>query len=269
MKLSRYLLAAAASLTLLGACSTDNDDILLAEEWATTPELTSIQGAFTRMIAVGDYLYAVDHTNIITYDIADRNDPREVGRSEIGLAVETIYHHGGNLFIGSREGMFIYSIAADGQPQRRGSYDYAQLAGPVTPCDPVVANDETAFATLYNLPGRDECGTQRTLNLLVTLDVTNIDRPTLISRTPVTTPRGLTLDGNLLFVCNDVSGFTVYDISDRNNLRVVSRVNDIMAWDAITNDGVLVVVGNTELVQYDYSDPTRLVELSRLPYSRT
>ncbi len=268
MKALNYSLAFVVGLSLFTACS-DGNFVNNDVGWADTPSLQSISGSYSRIIAVGDYLYAVDQTNIITYDIANRDNPQEVGRSEIGLAVETIYHHDGNLFIGSREGMFVYSIQADGQPRRRGSYDYAQLVGDVMPCDPVVANDRTAFATLYDSPGSDECGRQTNMQLLVTMDVSNLDRPVLVNSMPVTTPRGLSLDGNLLFVCNDVNGFTVYDISDRTNLRVLSQVQGIMSWDAVANDGVLIVVGNKELVQFDYSDPTQLVELSRLPFNRS
>ena len=78
----------------------------------------------------------------------------------------------------------------------------------------------------------------------------------------------LSLDGGVLFVCNDRSGFTVYDVSDPRDIRELAREPDVMAWDAIADDGHLIVVGTDEVVQYDYSSPTRLVELSRLPYSR-
>ena len=121
--------------------------------------------------------------------------------------------------------MFVYTIGDNGQPRRRGSYNYANLVGPVMPCDPVVANSTTAFATLYDSPVNDECGRRTNMQMLVTMDVTNPDRVTLVNSQQVITPRGLSLDGNLLFVCNDASGFTVYDISNRSQLRQVTTVS--------------------------------------------
>ena len=255
-----------ACLLALGACTTEDTTFAPAMD---TPGTTALAGSYARILNVGNFLYAVDNTSIITYDISDRDTPREVDRTEVGLAVETIFHLDGNLFIGSRQGMFTYTIAEDGHPERRGRFDYSLVTGNVEPCDPVVADSKTAFATLYTGDGQDPCGRQMTIEKLVVMDITDLDRPQLIRDYDVRSPRGLSLDGELLFVCNDVNGITLYDVSQPANISQVSRVSDLVAWDAIAKDGLLIVVGTKELVQFDYSDPTRLVELSRLPYSRT
>lgn len=258
-------------LGLFVACDGDSNDTWSdfgAGNFSSGSAADAVAGSYTRVLAVGDFLYAVDSRSVITYDLADRDNPVEVDRTDVGLAVETIFHLDGNLFIGSREGMFTFTIAADGHPVRRGTFDYSLVTGGVQPCDPVVANSTTAFATLYADDGIQECGQRRDLEMLVVMDITDLDRPSLIRTYDTPTPRGLSLDGDLLFVCNDQSGVTVYDVSDPSRVSVLSRLSDVMAWDAITNDGVLIVVGTEEVVQYDYTDPTRLVELSRLPYSR-
>ena len=258
-------------LGFFAACDSDTNDAWLGDTGAPATAADALTGSYTRVLAVDNFLYAVDTRSVITYDLSDRNDPVEVDRTDVGLAVETIFHLDGNLFIGSREGMFTYTIAEDGHPVRRGTFDYSLVTGGVEPCDPVVANSETAFATLYaEDAGVRECGgNRRDLELLVVMDIRDLDRPTLIQTYDTPTPRGLSLDGDLLFVCNDANGLTVYDVADPANVTVVSRRDGVMAWDVIAADGVLVVVGTEEVIQYDYADPTRLVELSRLPYSRT
>ena len=256
-----------AALALATACTESGDDIFLSDPTVGVGA-DAVTGSYTRVLAVGDYLYAVDTRSVITYDVTDRDDPVEVGRTDVGLAVETIYHLNGNLFIGSREAMFTYTIADDGRPVRRGQFDYSLVTGGVQPCDPVVADENTAYATLYTEDANGPCGQRRQVQMLVVMDINDLDRPELITTHDVTTPRGLGLDGDLLFVCNDRSGLTVLDVSDPSDPTEINRVRGLMAWDVIADDGLLIVVGTEEVVQYDYSDPTRLVELSRLPYSR-
>ena len=253
---------------LFAACDSDTTDVWIGETRAAANATDALTGSFTRVLAVDDFLYAVDSRSVITYNISDRDNPVEVDRTDVGLAVETIFHLDGNLFIGSREGMFTYTIAEDGHPVRRGQFDYSLVTGDVQPCDPVVADASTAYATLYTSGEANACGWREDIQTLVVMDIRDLDRPSLITTYDVRTPRGLSLDGDVLFVCNDRSGFTVYDVSDPRDIRELAREPDVMAWDAIADDGHLIVVGTDEVVQYDYSSPTRLVELSRLPYSR-
>lgn len=260
--------AAAASLFTV-SCSQEDGGGFDARFDTSAPAPGTTSGSYSRILTVNNHLYAVDQTSVLTYDITNRDNPVEVGRTEVGLAIETIYHHDGNLFIGSREAMYTFSISANGLPVRRGTFDYSRVTGMVEPCDPVVANRSTAYATLYTEDNNGACGTRQNVQLLVAMDISNLDRPSLINTYPVQTPRGLSLDGNLLFVCNDRNGLSVFDVTNPAQARLISRIQDISAWDAIASDGLLIVVGTTQLIQYDYRDPSRLVELSRLPYPRT
>lgn len=269
MRLTPTLAAAAlaaGSLATLPGCAGDGDAIAIADAG-----LTPLSGSYSRLLAVGDYLYAVDATSVITFDATDRDDPVEVDREDVGLAVETIYHHEGNLFIGSRSAMYTYTITDDGTPERRGLFDYNTLNLPVEPCDPVVADANTAYATLYTDINQEAggCGRTREVQSLVVMDITDLDRPSLVNTYDVVTPRGLALTGDYLYVCNDGAGFTVMDIADPADAREVAFVTDLEAWDAIVQGDLLMVVGTSELVQYDISDREAPVELSRLPLPRT
>jgi hypothetical protein len=233
--------------------------------------LEGLSGQFSRTLIVDDYLYGVDHTSLVTYDITDRTTPVKVGNTPVDFALETIYHHEGNLFIGSRRGMYIYTISRSGMPVPRGSFDYSSLPNIIEPCDPVVAEGNTAYASLYTGDNTDGAGCGRTTDVqtIVVVDVSNLDNPRLVTTHDVQTPRGLAIDNNVLFVCNNENGLTVYDVSDRNNFVELDRISDINAWDAIAEDDKLIVVGATEVIQYDYSNPSELVELSRVVYPRS
>ncbi len=229
----------------------------------------SLSGKYARMEVVDDHLYAVDQTSMITYDISDRANPTELDRRKIGRSIETLFYNEGNLFVGSRRGMFTYSIQENGVPQRRGRYDYSNLLGGVLPCDPVVANQTTAYATLSTSLRTGECPTDAVVESLLALDITDLDDPKYIQLYEVATPRGLSLDGNLLFVCQEHSGMTVFNATDPEQLVELTHVSGITAYDAIAKDGIVTVVGDTELIQYDYSEPTKLVELTHTPYPKT
>ena len=268
MTASQTLPAAAfAACALLGLSSCLGDDSATFAESGASP----LSGSYSRTLAVDDFLYAVDATSVITFDLADRDDPVEVGRENVGLAIETIYHHDGNLFIGSREGMYTYSITDDGTPARRGRFDYNTLRLPVEPCDPVVADANTAYATLYTDDAVETGGCGRTTQVqsLVVMDITDLEEPTLVNTYDVETPRGLALAGDHLYVCNDDAGITVMDVADPARAQAVNFVAGLEAWDAIVQGDVLLVVGTEELVQFDISDRADPVELSRLPLPRT
>ncbi len=245
-------------------------DVDLAPDTQTSDPVANLAGDFTRTLIVEDYLYGVSHTDVMTYDISNREKPALVDRTPVGRAVETIYHYDGNLFIGSRTGMYVYTISRSGVPVRQGDYQYSNVPGiDVEPCDPVVAEGSTAYASLYTGDNLEEpCGRTQDLQTIVVLDVSNLNSPTLIQTHDTPSPRGLAIDGNLLFVCNNQNGLTVLDVSDSRNFVELTHIDGVDAWDAIIDDGRLVVVAATEVVQYDYSDPSHLVELSRISYPR-
>ncbi len=261
---TKFLFILFASVFVFASC-TDIDLPNSASTQATTVE--GLSGDFSRTLIVDDFLYGVDQTSIVTYDISNPDTPTKVGRTEVGLALETIYHHEGDLFIGSRRGMFIYSISRNGTPVARGDFDYSNLPNVVEPCDPVVAEGNTAYASLYtggDLTG--DCNRSADLQTIVVMDISNLDNPTLVQMHDLQTPRGLAIDSDILFVCNNENGLSVYDVSDRTNFVMLTQIRDVNAWDAIAENNKLTVVGSTEVIQYDYSNPSELVELSRLVY---
>ena len=77
-------------------------------------------------------------------------------------------------------------------------------------------------------------------------------------------PKGLGIDEDLLFICDQ--GLKVFDKSDIRNLRELQYF-DIPANDVIPLNGVLMVVADDGLYQYDYSgsELTLLSKVDILP----
>ena len=78
-------------------------------------------------------------------------------------------------------------------------------------------------------------------------------------------PRGLGIDGNLLFICEGEHGMKLYDVSDVESIKLVTHM-DIHAHDVIAKEGIATVTGEDGIYQYQYA-PTQktLLLLSKIP----
>ncbi len=246
------------------ACSEDSADFN-ASPTSEANGQTGIAGSYARFMAVGDYLYIVDNERLKTLSIVNPEAPEITHQQNIGQGIETIYHLDGRLFIGSSEGLFIYTISAEtGIPSLTAEYGYDY---PILPCDPVVANDSLAFVTLNtNQVANSPCGGSIiTVDVLKIFDIKDIDNPKLINEYPMHNPKGVGIDGELLFLCDDTQGLKIYDFSNPLNLKLVYHYTGITTYDVIPLNGLLLVVGPDNVYQFDYSDPYNLVLLSQIP----
>jgi len=172
-----------------------------------------------------------------------------------GFDIETIYPFKDKLFLGSMGGLYIYDISQPGAPVKQGDFIHARA------CDPVIADDNYAYVTLRE--GTD-CGP--TTNELEVVDVQDLSAPSLLKAYPMTKPRGLTKDDNLLFVCDD--GIKMYDASDPANIILKKHVGELETRDAIAWDKNLIVVASDGLYQFDYSNSDDLTLRSKLSITR-
>ena len=208
-------------------------------------------GSLARFALFQDYLYVVDDTNLNVFSIKDLENPVQVNTVSIGFNIETLFNYKSYLYIGSRNGMFIYNIQNPEEPAYLSDVEH------FTACDPVVANATHAFVTLHSNIG---CGTDT--NVLEIYDVTDVTDPVLISSRNLTRPIGLGLYGDYLFVCDDE--VKVFDVSDPENSQLVTSL-DVNAFDVIINNGILVLIGENGLYQFSLDDS----DISNVKYLST
>lgn len=210
-------------------------------------------GSLARFTIVEDYLYAVDSHNINVFEIADLENPKDLEDVFAGFDIETIFHKGEHLFLGSMRGMYIYNIAAPATPTYVSEFEHG------TACDPVVVDDNYAYVTLR---GGNFCGA--TESGLYVIDITTIETPELEVIYPMDEPYGLGIRNNTLFVCDGASGLKVYDTANIPELRPLNHFEDIVTFDVIPLEDNLLMVGNGILYQYAYLDDG-IAEISTLP----
>jgi len=258
MKKSFYLLVVSILTIWLFACTPSSDvggsggDIGSGDGGSD-----GINGSYTAMIAVDDRLYYVDNTTLFTSDISNPANIQVIDQQDVGNNIETLFHRKGLIFIGSGPALYIYELDDNRVPQRVSETVYERFSQDMVPCDPVVADDQYAYVTLSsNIPDIFANGCQRftPVNELRIYDITDIETPMLVSTTDMTEPKGLAVDGDILFVCDSAAGLKVYDVSDRVNPQLLYSFEDEETYDVIARGGLLVVTGPSAIMEYDYSD---------------
>ena len=161
-----------------------------------------------------------------------------------------------NLFIGSQTGMFIYNISNPDNPVQQGQFNHVRT------CDPVIADNNYAYVTL-----RSGTTCQGFTNQLDILNLSNLSNPVLVKTYQLTSPHGLSKDGNTLFICDGKEGLKIFDASNVSNLQLVKQISGIETYDVIAWNDNALVVAKDGLYQYDYSDLNNIRLRSRIAVS--
>ncbi len=213
-------------------------------------------GSMSRFAITNERLYAVGNQNLDVFNITQPHDPQNVSRKNIGWNIETIYPFMNNLFIGSQTGMFIYNISNPDNPVQQGQFNHVRT------CDPVIADNNYAYVTL-----RSGTTCQGFTNQLDILNLSNLSNPVLVKTYQLTSPHGLSKDGNTLFICDGKEGLKIFDASNVSNLQLVKQISGIETYDVIAWNDNALVVAKDGLYQYDYSDLNNIRLRSRIAVS--
>ncbi|MGF1534673.1 MAG: LVIVD repeat-containing protein [Bernardetiaceae bacterium] len=258
----RFLIYAAA-LFLLTQCSSENDSAFFAEgDFSSNLNPSDGQGgSWARFTVSGNFLYTVTPQSLNVFDISSPDRPRLTTRQQIGQSIETIFARDTTLFIGSQDGMLIYSIQRNGNPEFLSEYRHRDAVRcPGTQevpfdvwdlNDPVVSDGQFAFLTLKaqaQCPDGNFATTVVSANQLIVFDLQDLRRPIPIANYDMESPEGLGLWGNMLYVCD--AGLKVYD---RSNPAALEQVNfyNIPAYDVIPLAQSLLITADDGFHQYD------------------
>jgi len=215
---------------------------------------TGIAGSLSRFMIYQDYLYAIDSENMKVFSISDKRDPVLEGDARIAIGIETLHLAGNNLFIGANNGMYIYSLEDPTSPKYVSEFQHA------TGCDPVFVSGNYAYVTLRS---GNQCGGWN--NQMDVIDISDIQNPKLTRTYPMAEPQGLSIDGNILYLCDGASGLKVFNI---DNPEEINEINSISrnSTDVIVHNSILSLIGSDGLHQYDVSNVNDLVYLSTIPW---
>ena len=220
----------------------------------TTINVPGISGSLSRFTITNSRLYTIDFERLKVFNVDVANDPLQVNSmSTNNWNAETIFPFKDKLFIGAQTGISIFNIANVNIPAYEGGFGHVRI------CDPVIADDNYAYVTLWS-----ESRCAGNLNELEVLDISNIKTPILVKKYQLKSPHGLSKDGNLLFICDGSAGLKIYNAADVQNLQLLKQVNNINAFEVIAYNKNAIVVATDGLYQYDYSNPANISLLSKI-----
>jgi len=228
-----------------------------SENNAFAPNPSGQGGSLARFTIVGNYLYAVDEENLSVFKILDAANPVLIKTTKVGFEIETIFPFKDKLFIGSTSVVHIFSIENPEDPVK-----LSQAISPnvIRRCDPVVAKDTVAYATLRV---NGECGGIQ--SVLACYDIKNVLNPVQKFAVNVGEPYGLGYKDDVLYVCDRQAGLRVYDIS-KAYLPVQIKVLTDATWyiDVIPYNNVLLCWTNAGVTLYDITNNRNPVLLTSI-----
>lgn len=232
------------------------DFVMNAEAGAKWTGGSGTGGSMARFMLNEDYLYVIAvPVRLKTVDITTPADMVVIDSIDMPRNMETLFRLEENLFIGTTTGMLIFDLVDPKKPAYVSAYDHIRA------CDPVVVDGQYAYVTLRT---GNMCNNGQ--NLLEVIDISSIKNPYLVKSYPMFNPHGLGTDGDLLFICDGAAGLKIYDKSDPLAIitNQVAYYPDFNTYDVIPMNGILMLVGDGGIYQYDYSDPESIIQISHI-----
>ncbi|MBC7933905.1 MAG: hypothetical protein H7Y86_00905 [Rhizobacter sp.] len=215
---------------------------------STSGNENGVGGSMAAFALSGNRLYTVDNANLKVFNTNNAAAPQYVCNVALGSwRIETIFPFQDKLFIGSQNGMLIYSVANADAPSFLSSFQHA------TVCDPVIADGNTAYITLRS--GGICLGVENQMDVL---DIQNINQPQLIKTYPMNHPAGLSKDGNALLVCDGGAGLKLLDASNSNAIAQKAVISSIDPFDVIALNGIAIVSASDGIYFVSYALPNTL-----------
>lgn len=198
-------------------------------------------GSMASFITTGNYLYTIETDKMYVFDVSDSQKTILVNTLKLDWGAETIFASNGKLFLGTRTGMRIYSLAEPTNPKFLGSFEHA------VSCDPVVVQNDLAYVTTRS--GNMCRNGQNQLDIVSIADPQN---PQLIKSYEMQNPHGLAVKGNDLIVCEGAFGFKKFDVNDPKNIILQKNNSELYSFDVIMLPNSFLIASRNGIYQYNY-----------------
>lgn len=208
---------------------------------------SKVSGTANRVTYANDHVYIIGNTSM--YLVEDNAQGlTKVNLSDnfsmIGEGMETIFPYENNLYVGSRSAVNIFNITDPQHPVEAYEFEHA------TACDPVLPADGVAYVTLRTA---DFSACPGNTNSLLVLDTRNTSNVKEVLEITMTSPYGMTLKGNELYVGEGDNGLKIFDVTDKYRPELIRSVKDVKAYDVIphpTNGNLILTTGPEGVAQY-------------------
>ena len=254
MKPVNYLRGALVFIALgLTACG----DGTTSDTGGGSGGVTQGQGGSTaRMALVDDFLYTISGDSVQLFNLEDGSNPEPWTTVQLDFGIETLFPYGDYLLVGAEAGVFILDNSDRASPVLIGEFIHARAQ------DPVVAKDNLAYVTLARAPAQFP---DQTTDRLDVVDISDPTNPQLIHTINMDSPRGLTVDGDRLHVCDGEGGIKTFSLANPEQPTLEFTLPNERCTDMLMVNGVLLAVGVDGVSQFDVSmgRPQKISEIER------
>ncbi|HVX49119.1 MAG TPA: hypothetical protein VHB48_03145 [Chitinophagaceae bacterium] len=213
---------------------------------------TGIAGSSARMAIINNHLYTAASNVLSAINIATPSAPKMESQNATGISAQSIFPFNNKLFIGGSNGVSVFSTDNASAPLLEGGF------GHFCSGDPVIADENTAYVTLHT---GNWCN--GAIDELDVLDVSDLHNLKTIRNYPLTSPKGLSKDGNLLFVC-DGPALKVFNAANPADIKLLQTINLADTYDVICHNKIAYVSAKGGLYQFDYSDTRNIKQLGKI-----
>lgn len=213
-------------------------------------------GSMARFTIQGNYLYTVDKQDLKVFDVANPANPIFKRTVPVGFEIETIFPFKDKLFIGSTSVVHIFSIDDPAHPKKLSVAFSPEV---MRRCDPVVAKDTVAYATLRT---NGPCG--GIASILAVYDIKDITHPVQRNSYRISEPYGLGYSDTVLYVCDKMQGLMLFDISKAYEPKFFKSINDGDYIDVIPYGNTLICWVKDGMILYDISNNKNPVRLTTI-----
>ena len=215
-----------------------------------------VGGSMARFGLYKDLLYIVNQGTVQTFKLNSNSQVTQLNTSYVNWNVETIFITDNHMFLGTQNGMVVLTLEVPEKPVQIGSFTH------MTACDPVVIKGDLAFVTLK---GGSTCR-GGTLNQLDVVQMSNsYTKFTLLKSYPMAGPKGLGIDGDIMFLCDGDAGLKIYNIADPLAILQIAVFPSINAYDVIPMNKYLFMIGDKGFMLYDYSNIQNIKQIGFIP----
>jgi hypothetical protein len=237
-------------IIILSGCTFEDNDFF---------DETGTGGSMARFTIIGDHLYAVDEKSLHSFDISNPANITVRDRQSLNFGIETIFPSNNQLFLGSRDGMYIFSLDSPDKPEMLSFTSHFWSN------DPVVVQGNYAYVTL-----RTADNSWREDNLLQIYNISNLYDPQRIGTFPLDGPKGLAIKENQLFIC-DKYALKIFTLNTPDEIDAENPDHEypIRANDIIIKDSLLHVVADDGLYNFNYNrESLELIGKISIPFKK-
>jgi hypothetical protein len=163
---------------------------------------------------------------------------------QIDWDIQTLFPYGDYLLVGAADGMHILDNSDPASPMHVGDFQHARAV------DPVVAQNDVAYVTLKVDTTQPANGIANQMNII---DIADVTQPVLLDTVPMQGPEGLSVSGDRLYVCDDIAGLKIFDVSNPSQAVFQDAIAGVDCSDVIASGNVLFLISDDGLAQYDLS----------------